>query len=79
MGRTRIDLADQIDPVCLAQFLLFRQGQILMEDAREKGVMMIGDLLPGRDPLRNNARLFSRVWFDATCCCCVSSRFSRTR
>ncbi len=26
-----------------------------------------GDTLPGRDPLRNNARRFSRLRIDATC------------
>lgn len=36
------------------------------------------DSLPGRDPLRNNARLFSRLRIDATCFRVMSSSFSRT-
>ena len=35
--------------------------------------------LPGRDPLRNNARLFRGRRFDATCFRVVSSSFPRTR
>jgi 4-alpha-glucanotransferase len=42
--RARRELATQIDQVCLAQFLLFRQGQGLKEYARAKGVQLIGDL-----------------------------------
>ena len=42
--RVRRDLADEIDQVCLAQFLLFRQGQRLKAYARAKGVQLIGDL-----------------------------------
>jgi 4-alpha-glucanotransferase len=44
LERARRDLADQIDQVRLAQFLLFRQGQRLKEYARAKGVRLIGDL-----------------------------------
>jgi 4-alpha-glucanotransferase len=40
----RRELACQIDQVCLAQFLLFRQGQSLKKYARAKGVQLIGDL-----------------------------------
>ena len=44
VARARRELASQIDQVCLAQFLLFRQGQSLKEYARAKGVQLIGDL-----------------------------------
>ena len=37
-------LASQIQEVCFAQFLLFRQGTRLKEYARAKGVHLIGDL-----------------------------------
>ena len=40
----RRDLADQIDQVRFAQFLLFRQGERLKVHARAKGVGLIGDL-----------------------------------
>jgi 4-alpha-glucanotransferase len=44
VARARRELAPQIDRVCLAQFLLFRQGQSLKEYAHAKGVQLIGDL-----------------------------------
>jgi 4-alpha-glucanotransferase len=44
VARARCELAPQIDQVCLAQFLLFRQGQSLKEYARARGVQLIGDL-----------------------------------
>jgi 4-alpha-glucanotransferase len=44
LHRARCELATQIDQVCLAQFLLFWQGQRLKEYARAKGVRLIGDL-----------------------------------
>lgn len=40
----RRDLANEIDQVRLAQFLLFRQGNRLKEYARSQGVRLIGDL-----------------------------------
>lgn len=40
----RRDLANEIDQVRLAQFLLFRQGNRLKEYARAQGVRLIGDL-----------------------------------
>jgi 4-alpha-glucanotransferase len=40
----RSELAREIDQVCLAQFLLFRQGQSLKQYAHAKGVQLIGDL-----------------------------------
>ena len=40
----RRELADQIEQVRFAQFLLFRQGERLKEHARAKGVRLIGDL-----------------------------------
>ncbi len=44
LAGARRDLASQIDQVCFAQFLLFRQGDRLKEHARSKGVRLIGDL-----------------------------------
>jgi 4-alpha-glucanotransferase len=44
LARARRELADQIDRVRLAQFLLFRQVGRLKEHARAKGVRLIGDL-----------------------------------
>jgi 4-alpha-glucanotransferase len=44
MACARRELASQIDQVCLSQFLLYRQGQILKEYAHAKGVRLIGDL-----------------------------------
>ena len=44
LARARRDLANEIDQVRLAQFLLFRQGNRLKEYARAKGVRLIGDL-----------------------------------
>jgi len=44
LTQARRDLADKIDQVRLAQFLLFRQGDRLKEYARAKGVRLIGDL-----------------------------------
>ena len=38
------DLAKEIDEVCFAQFLLFRQADRLKRHANEKGVHLIGDL-----------------------------------
>jgi 4-alpha-glucanotransferase len=44
VARARQDLADQIDQVRFAQFLLFRQGGRLKEHAHAQGVRLIGDL-----------------------------------
>jgi 4-alpha-glucanotransferase len=44
LARARRDLADRIDAIRLAQFLLFRQGQRLKAYARARGVGLIGDL-----------------------------------
>jgi 4-alpha-glucanotransferase len=44
LARARRELADQIDQVRFAQFLLFRQAQQLKEHARARGVRLIGDL-----------------------------------
>ena len=44
LARARRDLADPIDQVCFAQFLLFRQGARLKEYAQAKGLRLIGDL-----------------------------------
>src|SRR5258708_9587799 len=44
LGQARRDLAQQIDQVRLAQFLLFRQGERLKEHAHARGVRLIGDL-----------------------------------
>ena len=44
LAQARRDLASDIDQVCFAQFLLFRQGERLKKHARTKGVRLIGDL-----------------------------------
>jgi 4-alpha-glucanotransferase len=44
LTEARRELATQIDQVCFAQFLLFRQGDQLKEYAHRKGVSLIGDL-----------------------------------
>jgi 4-alpha-glucanotransferase len=44
LARARLDLADRVDQVRWAQFLLFRQGARLKERARAKGLRLIGDL-----------------------------------
>jgi 4-alpha-glucanotransferase len=44
LARARAELSERIEQVCLAQFLLFRQGERLKEYAHAKGVRLIGDL-----------------------------------
>jgi len=44
LARARQDLADRIDAIRLAQFLLFRQGRRLKQYAHAKGLRLIGDL-----------------------------------
>ena len=44
MSQARRELAAEIEIVCFAQFLLFRQGAKLKEYAQSKGVRLIGDL-----------------------------------
>jgi 4-alpha-glucanotransferase len=44
LAGARQDLADAIDQVCFAQFLLFRQGERLKEHAQARGLRLIGDL-----------------------------------
>ena len=44
LARARRALAGEIEQVCLAQFLLFRQGARLKQHARVRGVRVIGDL-----------------------------------
>ncbi|MGD1076433.1 MAG: 4-alpha-glucanotransferase, partial [Thermodesulfovibrionales bacterium] len=44
LARARRDLAEVIEKVCFAQFLLLRQGERLKEYASAKGVRLIGDL-----------------------------------
>ena len=44
LDQARRDLADEIDQIRLAQFLLSRQGARLKTYARAKGVRLIGDL-----------------------------------
>ena len=44
LAQARRDLANQVDQVCFAQFLLFRQGARLEKHARAKGMRLIGDL-----------------------------------
>ena len=44
LAQARRELASEIEQVCFAQFLLFRQGERLKKHARAKGVRLIGDL-----------------------------------
>ena len=44
LAQARHELANQVDQVRFAQFLLFRQGERLKKHARAKGVRLIGDL-----------------------------------
>ncbi len=44
LAQARGELSERIEQVCLAQFLLFRQGELLREHAHAKGVRLIGDL-----------------------------------
>ena len=44
IARARQELADRIDRVRFAQFLVFRQGEALKRHARAKGLRLIGDL-----------------------------------
>jgi 4-alpha-glucanotransferase len=44
LDRVRRELKDQIDQVCFAQFLLFRQAERLKAHARGNGISLIGDL-----------------------------------
>src|SRR5215469_11522540 len=44
LAQARHDLANQVDQVRFAQFLLFRQGERLQKHARARGVLLIGDL-----------------------------------
>jgi 4-alpha-glucanotransferase len=44
LAQAQHDLAHQVDQVCFAQFLLFRQGARLEKHARAKGMRLIGDL-----------------------------------
>ncbi len=44
LAQARRELASKIDQICLAQFLVFRQGQRLKEYAHARGVRLIGDL-----------------------------------
>ena len=44
LAKARRESADQVDRICFAQFLLFRQTDQLKEYAHSKGVRLIGDL-----------------------------------
>jgi 4-alpha-glucanotransferase len=44
LAQAQHDLAHQVDQVCFAQFLLFRQGARLEKHARANGMRLIGDL-----------------------------------
>ena len=44
LDQVRSEQTDQIDEVCFAQFLLFRQGERLKAHAHRKGLSLIGDL-----------------------------------
>src|SRR5208283_5066636 len=43
LARARVELSEQIEKVCFAQFLLFRQGDRLKKYAHAKSVRLIGD------------------------------------
>src|SRR5438477_12368529 len=66
LAEARRDLANQVDQVCFAQFLLFRQGARLEKHARAKGVRLIGDLpffvSPDSSDVWANPELF--LWDD---------------
>src|SRR5262249_20166047 len=44
LGQARRNLANLVEQVSFAQFLLFRQGERLEKHAKAKGVRLIGDL-----------------------------------
>lgn len=44
LATARTELSDEIQQICFAQFLLFRQGDQLKTYAHSKGVKLIGDL-----------------------------------
>jgi 4-alpha-glucanotransferase len=44
MAQARRDLETEVQQVCFAQFLLFRQGETLKQHARAKNLRLIGDL-----------------------------------
>jgi len=44
LAQARLDLETEIQEVRFAQFLLFRQGELLRQHARSKGLRLIGDL-----------------------------------
>ena len=44
LARARHELADQIDLVRFAQFVIFRRGEALKRHAHSKGIRLIGDL-----------------------------------
>ena len=44
LARARHELADQVDLVQFAQFLVFRQGEALKRHAHSQGIRLIGDL-----------------------------------
>jgi len=62
LASARQELADQIDQVRFAQFLLFRQGDQLKAFANSKGVRLIGDLpffvSPDSSDVWSNPELF---------------------
>ena len=62
LASARRELADQIDQVRFAQFLLFRQGDQLKAFAHSKGVRLIGDLpffvSPDSSDVWSNPELF---------------------
>jgi 4-alpha-glucanotransferase len=44
LAKVRCELAKQVEQVCFAQFLLFREGARLQKHGRAKGVKLIGDI-----------------------------------
>ena len=62
LARARQELANQMDQICFAQFLLFRQTDQLKEHAHARGVSLIGDLpffvSPDSSDVWSNPELF---------------------
>ena len=62
LALARRELKGQVDQVCFAQFLLFRQAEKLKQHARAKGLRLIGDLpffiSPDSSDIWSNPELF---------------------
>jgi 4-alpha-glucanotransferase len=67
LARARRDLAELIEQVRFAQFLLFRQGKRLREYSRAAGVRLIGDLPFFVSPDSSD------VWANPNCFCWMNA------